>query len=258
MSAGSNHQPLRVSWKLATPVAVGASPLHLDALIAFAATKRKIGLEEFKDASQSIRELADDLPLSKHVEEHGSDDWVWMASALQPVVGQPSQQAMRFFVRRPDVLDFAERSFRGEIESDAERARRLDGKPARKRPSYDKPYSGILDTQRGLFKQMYKHYPVKTMPELQAWCVGDMDELAALLDPDAGYITHLGARGRSGLGTISGFKIEVDESATTLWSRRVLPWPENDECEKVIQPIHPPYWAMENAREAYMAASLYY
>ncbi len=72
--------PLRVTFRLVEPIAMGAFPLHLDALAAYSVTQTALagGAEE---GGTSVRSLADRLPLHR---EERDGEWVWAASALIP------------------------------------------------------------------------------------------------------------------------------------------------------------------------------
>lgn len=225
--------PLKLKWKLATPIVVGAYPLHLDALIAFAMSEegKRLDFASWDDDAKL------DLPLERA--QQGNLE-CWKASALLPT--QPGEHSMRFWTRRSDPYDYANRMKAGQIDVKT------------KFPL--KPYGIKFDTVRGTFKQMFKFFAVRQVSDLQAWCVGDMDRIAELLAPEAGYITYLGAKSRMGYGRIIDFSIEIDEQASEKWMSRVLPWPAPD-CIEVEAAVAPPYWDAKNRTTAWINPDLY-
>lgn len=234
--------PLRFEWGLSSPLAGMALPLHLDALVAFAMTEQALNAGEVSD---DIRSLAKDLPLSKLTRD---GEWVWQASALRPsdaprqgVVGHET----RLWTRKTDEYDYAERVVSGQI------ATRLIKFDKAGNPLAMKPFTGNIDTQRGLMKNHFQFIPARRVNRVVAWCVGDEDRLLELLHPDSGLVTHIGARGRSGFGQIVDFHYEHDESAYQQSYKRVLPWQETGTVE-ITAACHNPYWAIENRRTCYV------
>lgn len=221
-------KPLRLTWTLATPIVVGAYPLHLDALVAFAMAAQ--GKEN--DLASWDETAALSLPLQLATQD-GID--CWMASAITPV--QPGEHSMRFWTRKTDTYDYATRLEAGQFDVKT------------KFPL--KPYSIKVDTQRGTFKQMFKFFPVKSVTQLQAWCIGDEDILTELLSPESGFITYLGSKTRMGYGRITQFEIVDDETAATNWKDRVMPWAETGYVE-VEAAAKMPYWEPRNRTTAWV------
>ena len=103
---------------------------------------------------------------------------------------------------------------------------------------------------------MFKFYPVREIQTLQAWCVGDFDEVAELLDPDNGFITYLGSKTRMGHGRIRSFNIKEDDDALEKWQMRVMPW----ECDGYVPmeaAVRPPYWDVNNRQKAWVSPELF-
>jgi CRISPR type IV-associated protein Csf3 len=225
--------PLKLVWKLATPIVVGAYPLHLDALIAFAMSQegKQSDLASWDDHAKL------ELPLERAVQ--GSLE-CWKASVLLPTT--PGEHSMRFWTRRSDVYDYANRM----------EAVQIDVKT--KFPL--KPYGMKFDTMRGTFKKMFKFFPVRQVSEVQAWCIGDMDRIVELLAPESGYLTYLGSRTRMGYGRIVDFTIDMDEQAGQKWASRVLPWPAED-CVELEAAVAPPYWDSKNRISAWINPAIY-
>lgn len=240
-------QGLRLTWQLGSPVVMGAHPIHVDSLLAYAQvqeTLEDMGLrrdagEEYAQASDAlIRELAErPLPLARD-ERDGL--WVWKASAIRPAEGACAH-ALRHWTRRTDPYDHANRIEAGQ----------LDGRFSLPL----KPYSQKLDTQRGAFKQIFKFYPVKDVEFVHAWVVGDRDRIEELLSHHR-FVTNLGSKARMGHGRVIDFKIVSDPSAETRWQERVLPW-DHDGAEQLQLATHPPYWAPENVGLAWARPDLF-
>lgn len=251
-------KPLRITWGLTSPLVTSGNPIHLDALVAYAKTQQALAELAFSGSADEpmsdrmVRDLAADLPLAK---ARQGDDWVWQASAVLALPGAVTSRGMRFWTRKTDPYDIANRTELGQFESLAERDRRLAGKVIKpKKPL--KPYAGKVDLERGMTKNMYKFFPVNSIRQVQAWCIGDPDELHALLAPESGYLTHIGPRKRSGHGAIDAFEIVEDDSARELWAQRVLPWPHEGAVEMNLA-SRPPYWAAENRGVCYVQPSVF-
>lgn len=243
----SRFRPLRLTWHLSSPIATSGDPIHLDALVAFAVTEAalsKVGhsTEGGPDApapTECVRDLAKTLPLGRSERDGHA---VWQASALQAVSPDGISQGMRFWTRKTDPYEIADRYEAGQLET------------AVKFPL--KPYALAIDASRGTFKQQFKHYPVKHIAAVQAWCIGDIDALQSLLDPAwGGHLRHIGARGRSGHGRIRAFEIVEDESAVDRWQERVLPWPHEGAVQTLLA-TQPPYWDVANRVTAYLRPEL--
>ena len=247
--------PLKITWGLSTPLVTTGNPIHLDALVAYAKTAkslREASLVSDVPHGLLVRELANELPLGK---ETRGQDWVWQASVLRPLDNAPSLHGMRFWTRRTDSYDIARRTGLNQFETMTQRGRRLAGEPE-KPPKALKPYAMKIDTVRGIDKNMYKFYPTKTLSQVQAWCIGNLSELHDLLAPEAGYITHIGPRKRSGHGQVCSFEIIEDEQALTHWSNRVLPSPHDGAVEMSLA-TQPPYWAPENRRASFVNPAIF-
>ena len=117
-------------------------------------------------------------------------------------------------------------------------------------------FTGNIDTARGLLKNQFDFYPVVSISALSAWCIGDIDELEALLPPESGLLTHIGKRARIGHGRIRSIRIEHAEEATDKWRLRVLPWQESPNYLPIQAAFRPPYWAAENRGMAFVPTEL--
>jgi CRISPR type IV-associated protein Csf3 len=221
--------PLRVEFDLVTPMVLPAMPIHLDALLAYAATEDSM---RYGSGSDRVRDLA--IPtlesiLGKHEQE---GEWVWMASALLPQeVGNTS---LRMWTRKTDPYDIAERMENGQIHT-------------RAKFPLEKPFALNIDTVRGQLKNHFKHYAVREVGNLIAWCVGDAEEIHDMLDT---YISHIGHRRRSGHGQVSAIRVVEDNAAHSQWKLRILPWQEIG-YQPMQAACQPPYWAVENKKTVY-------
>lgn len=237
--------PLKITWRLASPMVAGPNPLHLDALVAYALvqeTLEQLGAGSLDDVGpQTIREIAKQpLPLGR---EERDGKWVWQASAIRRSEGI-SSHGMRHWIRKTHLYDHANRIERGQLMGNY------------KLPLDPFSYTPKLDTQRKAFKQMFKFYPIEVVNEVSAWCIGDPDRLDELLSPDR-FVTHLGAKARMGHGKVAGHPTIVkDERALLHWQDRVLPWPHVG-GEAMRLATHPPYWAPENLGPAWAKPELF-
>ncbi len=235
-------KPLRLTWRVSSPIATSGYPIHLDDLVAFAKTQVGLRMASLGDVGREagIRSLAANLPLDREVRVEGR---VWKASALVPIEGKPITHGMRFWTRKTDPFDYASRFDQGHL---ALRTKRENLKP----------YALKIDTQRGLLKNGFKFFSVKQIPALQAWCIGNESELRELLDPECGSpVMWIGARGRAGMGRIISFEMVEDPAALDLWQRRTLPWAYDGAIE-IDLATEPPYWASSNRRRAWLDPSL--
>jgi CRISPR type IV-associated protein Csf3 len=233
-------KPLRIEWRLASPLARSSVPTHLDSLIAYAVTQRRLQEMVYTRPAQDmpIRELARELPLEREVR---GEDWVWKASMLLPDV---QAHGMGFWTKKFDAYDYAKRYINGETD--------------RKVKLPMEPFAINIDTERGIFKAQFKYFPIAHVSTVVAWCVGDEDEIRDLLDPANGLVTHIGPRGHRGFGRIAAFSIEEDEDGATRWSSRVLPWQEDGlaPIDCAVRPPYSPTLAPENIVQAFINPAL--
>lgn len=248
-------KPLRLTWTLQSPMVVSAHPLHLDALVAYAMFEEALRNADADaddnivgrgDVSRTLGNLASQpLPLGRAVDSTSPEEtWCWQASAILPL-GAQGPHSTRFWTRKTDPYDYSRRVAAGAVEG---RFRLGEQKGA-------KPYAYVVDTQRGIFKQQYKFFPMRHVTQVQAWCIGDEDQLVHLLSPETGYVTHLGGKARMGFGRIGDFTIEYDSEAEALWQRRVLPW-AHDGAVQVEMAVRPPYWAIDTRGPAWVQPDL--
>jgi CRISPR type IV-associated protein Csf3 len=232
-------EPLRLTWTLAAPLVASPHPLHLDGLLAYAQTEETLaGLSIDDRDPRALREVATaPLPLGR---EERDGLWCWQASVLRPRDGVLGQ-SMRYWTRKTDSEDFARRVGNGQIDL---------------RVSVPlTPYERVIDVQRDELKQLYKFFPIRDVPAVEAWCIGDKDRIEELLAVESGYVTHLGGKARMGFGKVRSFAIERDPEASSRWQRRATPWPQAGAAIAELA-VRPPYWAPESRQLAWIAPEL--
>lgn len=137
-------QALTVTFTLSTEMILPESPIHLDALLAWAAV----------DAAGGDISAQDNLPLEKAVKEDGS--WVWKASMLQtsPV----------------------------EVRNNVPMTRTFD--PWQSGMDKDTVYEGganVMTPGTGPYKAYIFTRHAGMIRSAKAWCVGDIDRIKSLL-----------------------------------------------------------------------------
>lgn len=202
--------PLRVQFSLTTPWCPTQQGLHLDGLIAWAMTQEA----DHHGRTYTHEEILADLPFAQYQGEFGT---VWQASMVLPAEVLGSER--RYMTSKTAERALMERSLAGQIE----------GRPINK-----------VDTVRGPFKNDALWYTIQDVPRCDAWCVGDPDRIAGLLD----YITHLGRRGRLDHGRVEHVEMHEDAEALERWKLRYMPEPVVGYAP-VIARLTPPYWMGE-------------
>ena len=121
-----------------------------------------------------------------------------------------------------------------------------------------KPFTTLINTNSDLWKNHYQFRSVRYVDHCVAYCIGDIDLLSELLDPERGLVRFIGARGRSGFGAIreDGFSIDKDDVALEMWKMRALPLFEAGSFPNQLA-TRPPYWAVENRDMAYLHPRLH-
>ena len=220
---------IRVEFALATPIVLPSMPIHLDALLAYAATEDALARGDSHPGG--VRELANpvlETVLDKHTQDN---EWVWKASALMPEgIGD---SYLRMWTRKTDPYDLSQR---------------METQIATKSKfPLTKPFALKIDTVRGLLKNHFNFYPVREVGKLIAWCVGDKESIYDMLEA---RINHIGQRRRTGHGQVKSIHVFDDVTANENWRLRILPWQE-DGYQPVQAAFQPPYWASENRRVSY-------
>lgn len=205
--------PLRVTLTLHRPMAVPQHPIHLDAVLAWAAVEQatQAGHDDPLSAQAA-------LPLAQHRTEAGT---VWCASQfLYAPLDTPQPQLL---TKRFELDDLA--------------------------LMHGKVYEGgrnRIDPGTGHYKGFKLTVPTVWTGRLVAYCLGQRTAVAALLDS----VPSIGKYGRLCFGAITDRRITCDERATDAWKLRVLPEPAPG-LEAVEATIQPPYWRRECRQLAY-------
>lgn len=202
--------PLRLELSLTTPWCPTQQGLHLDGLIAWAMTQEA----EIEGRPFTYDEILADLPFQQYVGEFGA---VWMASLVIPAEVMGTER--RYLTSKTAGTELMERSLAGQIE----------GRPV-----------NTVDTVRGLYKNDALWYTIQDVRRCDAWCVGDPDRIASLID----HITHLGRRGRLDHGRVEHIGLHEDPEALERWKLRYMPEPIEGYAP-VIARLKPPYWMGE-------------
>lgn len=215
------HIPLRIEWQLETPWCPTAQPIHLDGLIAWAKVDRALAEgEQF----ESYDEILAELPFAKHETPAG---WCWQASMLVPD-GMHGVERRYLTAKTPIAEIQLSIGLKGEgVIMEGGRA--------------------TIDIQRDYFKPSALHYTLEHVERVRAWCVGDPDEIAPLLD----RIRTLGKKGRLGHGRIAGeAEMHEDPAALEMWQHRLLPKPKEGYFP-VNGRLRPPYWSGDDTTMAW-------
>ena len=229
---------LKIIFELSTPMVTTGYPIHLDALLAYAATQRELPYLENHN-QEELDLIYSELPIEKY-EKDG--DWVFKASALMPEGS--AYHSSQFYTRRTDEMDLAVKASKGIIQV---------GKM--KHGEDLKPHAMKLDMVRGSQRNLLGYYSTTDVDKVVAYCVGDKDLIEEILI-DYGFISHLGKRRRTGHGNIKSINIEVDESTEKMWMHRMKPWKllDNDVAIKAVTKA--PYWDKSKTCQAYCPSSL--
>lgn len=251
-------KPLRVTIKLAEPIAASTFPRLLDGLLAHCAVEDALTFCDDENDQRPLRELGDELPLQR---VEGCAEKVWKASAFMPVgritddcsvdhFSVTGHTQIRKLIRRSDVHEIARLTGLGFIP-----ARGFDP---------DKPKHGAiqLDTARGLLKESAITYALKHVHAIEAWCIGEQDHIEALLT----HVEFLGAKRRLGHGKVQSIEVVEDERANRLWELRPLPMDAKTSSAApacldripAFLPPRAPYWDRKFAVEQGVPSAMFW
>lgn len=161
--------PLKVTFRLKTPVVVGTYPLTLDSLLSAVAAFEESGGDR-RPPRDALYARRPDLPLAKAAGPGGR--WIWRASA--GFFGPVAYPVRVGYVR---IQPYTETPFyRGPRPSEGTGAYR---------------------------KYKVSHFGLAT-PEMRFWAVGDPDGVARLL----ARVPGLGKKRAAGWGAVAGFTVE--------------------------------------------------
>ena len=215
-------KPLKITFRLQTPMVVPERALHFDALVGAAIYKiaERAGADDPLAASE-------DLPLGRLVGPDGR--WCWQASQLQLI--RNGGVFWQHYVRRFALSQWADDRARGAWEG------RKEAIPIGSGPQ--KAYALVQ--------------PLAWVSSATAWCIGDAEALGSLLRSE---IFALGRNTRMGWGRIREITIEdAPQGEVDWWRRRTIP----SSCPTERLPGHfaamatmrPPYWERGARQEVY-------
>lgn len=203
-------RPLKITWRLATPVIASDDLLHLDGVLAWARAKRAT------EDGFPIEEVIEDLPLERETKD---GEWVWKASAIH---FEPRCAPLPMIYRRQ--ISFPKiHAMQQEV--------------------------GCFELKRRKYenKAMYKNWQIPAaymwVNKAEAWCIGDPDKVRELLAD----VPNLGKLARLDFGRVSTFEVEEHNEALEKWKFRNLPWPEAGYAP-IQGCVRSPYWRRDHAR----------
>jgi len=212
-----NLTPVRIEFRLRTPMVVPSTGKHLDALLSWAAVQQA----EFEGALDSLGRQYD-IGLARH---HAGNQWCFMASLLD--ISWRGNLDYVHYIKRSKPQDYVDAWDAGLFN--------------RKKPGYNMLAGS---TKAGSYIQ-----PLRWVDRLTGYAMAeDMDRVRQLLP----WVTHIGKLIHKDYGAVSSFSVEVDEKARQEWPRRFLPV-----CSPQKTPAHvpaagtlsPPYWKREKFEE---------
>jgi hypothetical protein len=205
-------EPLQIDIRLSTAMMLPSHPIHLDALLAWAAVERGYMPEvTFREALGE----QDNLPLQTWEHEGVSG---YCASCLFLCKPDVSPE-MLTMVRRPEFEEFANR--------------RRTGHAVRK---------NTFPEGTGHYKLFCWHNPMRHYQQATAWCIGDASGVLTLLDE----LQFVGRMSRNGFGRIQSVTVTPAEEAKDKWRLRNLPDSMPGVAGATYMPgdaaVRPPYW----------------
>jgi CRISPR type IV-associated protein Csf3 len=205
-------------------MAIPNHPVHLDALLAYAAVSRA---EAEGIAFSEAIAAQDRLPLQKW-KHNGSEGYCASCLYLQEPAESPFQTSI---TSRPELDLFAE-------------ARRNGHKVGK----------NTFPVGTGAFKQFQIKIPRRSYKGATAWCIGIPEQITDLL----GDLLAIGKFARNAFGRIHSVAVEPDSEAAQRWMRRNLPEGANLDPEATYFPAaaatYPPYWKREHFQGALVPA----
>jgi len=229
---------LKITFELCSAMVTSGYPIHLDALVAYAATQREL-LFLNKPTQSDFDLIYSELPFEKF-EQDG--DWVFKASAL--VAEGDCDHSSAFYTRRTNEVELAVNSVKGNIQYGKMKAGAELNSHALK-----------LDMVRGPQRNLLGYYSTTEVEKVVGYCVGDKERIEEILI-DYGFVNHIGKRRRTGHGNIKSITIEIDDSAGDMWKNRVKPWPLSKDDIKIKAAIKAPYWKIDNSIDAFCPKGL--
>lgn len=223
----SNHKPLKITFKLVSPMVEESFPIHLDSLIAWChVNESKKSLNDFSADDNFYEKCLENLPLAK--DESG----VWQASKLFFKLrgNRIGANTRRFIVRKTETRQIAlNREWKAEnIPSNFSQKPKFAG-------------DSLNETSGGL-RNFQLYYNVKDISEAVCFCIGNPLEIERLLN---GNLIGIGKSVNKGHGKIASISVEVDDSALEHWKLRAMPYEIEGYIPAQIT-VKPPYFDKKN------------
>ncbi len=209
------YEPFEVRWRLARPIRSPNDPIHLDALLAWAA------VAEARDAGHpdptTVQHV---LPLERYTPPDNSR-WVFKASMLKivpPTGGTPFDMQLTRPTRLPE---YARAASNGEFKVGSNRITLGSG-----------PYKSHLFSHR-----------TEWVNVITAFGIGDKERVRMLL----ARVKSIGKLRRHFLGAVESMEV-LDSSDFNAWSDRLMPNPFGETPAQVesyapmVGALRPPYW----------------
>lgn len=206
-------KPLRITFTLNRPLRHPEYPIHLDALLAWAAVR-----EAERAGSPDPLAAQEHLPLASH---GAGADAVWCASQLIFAPIEPPHTHL--LVKRFELDALA--SGRGKVFSSGR---------------------NVFTPGSGPFKAFMVMHPMVWTRQVVAYAVGDPERIRELL----AAVQSIGKLRRLKMGNIVSRDMVEDERAHAAWRYRVMPAPEPGYAALEAN-TRPPYWDRTARRVAY-------
>ncbi len=210
-------EPFKVTIYLDTPIGLdNDNPSHLDGLISAAKGEYydRYFAEEGIDIFQEAIDLTDIV--DKQVYDDGQ--WVWKASILTPTYAD--NMKWMTMTKKSDTEEWYE---------DMHLKRTQE-------------FSIIIGS--GPYKEFCLQIPYRSVEKIEAWVVGDADELEKYLSTS--LLPSIGKYRKNGFGVVREITLERDETAHEKWKLRSLPLIadqyEGHSYHMSETTIAPPYW----------------
>lgn len=234
---------LKITFELQSPVLVpNGMPIHLDGLLAFAATQRRLTEIDHgerpcpPDTLAGMRSLGDLTGILDY-DERG----VFKASCLmlqdQHAIGQV------VMIRRTDIESMVARA---DFDRDGSQAIYLGARPGLR--GRDK-----ISLDSGLLRNLMTYFPSVHAKSAVAYCIGDQAAIESLLSD----IHSIGRKNNLGYGLIRA--ITIAETECDEWMMRNLTWDASTPSRKYIKStgnIAAPYWDVTQRRSVWVPVDL--
>lgn len=206
--------PLRITWRLLTPVVVPDSPIHLDGLLSWAR------VQEAMEAGDNIAdpfEHQHDIPLERLSTDLG---WCFKASWLR--FNWSGQPRTLHYVRRSEPVELAT-AFR-------------EGLLGKRQPQWQ----GATGHTKGYSLVLQE----RLVDQAEAFAIGEPERISQLLQ----RISSLGKLRRLAKGLVSSVDVQRIELAHCQWWMRNLPADFDQppkQCALSLGRLFSPYWSSQ-------------